>query len=170
MDISKIEVLIHVIRGRRVMLDVDLAAIYKVDTKQLTRAVKRHLERFPIDFMFTLSWEEANHLRCQIGTSSWGGRRYLPRVFTEQGVAMLSSVLNSRRAIHVNIEIMRAFVGLRRALAANKDLAERMEKAEKQLRTHGAALGEHAGAIRSIFEEIRKLTAASEGPRRRIGF
>jgi hypothetical protein len=110
MDIAKIGSSIHVVRGQRVMFDVDLAALYGVQTKQLSRAVKRNLDRFPADFMFQLTPEEAEILRCQIGTSSWGGRRYHPRAFTEQGVAMLSSVLNSGQAVRVNIAIMRAFV------------------------------------------------------------
>ena len=114
--IEKIEKVIYLIRGEKVMLDRDLASLYDVETKVLNRAVKRNLKRFPLDFMFQLTAEEAENLRCQFGTSSLshGGRRYLPYVFTEQGVAMLSTVLNSERAISVNIEIMRAFVKLRR--------------------------------------------------------
>ena len=152
------------------MIDVDLAALYGVKTKQLSRAVKRNLDRFPGDFMFQLTQEEAGILRCQIGTSSWGGRRYHPRAFTEQGVAMLSSVLNSGQAVRVNIEIMRAFVRLRKALTSNKDLAERMEKVEKCLGSHEGVLGEHADAIRSVFEDIRHLMGPPDGPKRRIGF
>jgi phage regulator Rha-like protein len=171
MDISEIGGLIRVVRGQRIMLDTDLAALYGVSVKQLKRQVRRNIARFPMDFLFVLTRKEQAFLRCQIGALEQGRySKYLSYAFTEQGVAMLSGALNSKRAIHVNIEIMRAFVGLRRALAANKDLAERMEKAEKQLETHGATLGEHAKDIGSVFEEIRRLTAAPEGPRRRIGF
>jgi hypothetical protein len=118
-----IERSILVLRGHRVMLDADLAALYQVETKALVRAIKRNIERFPGDFMFRLSEEEFEHLKRQSGTSSsWGGRRYVPYAFTEQGVAMLSSVLHSRRAVQVNIEIMRAFVRLRQMLQANTEL------------------------------------------------
>ena len=118
---ERIEKTIYLIRGEKLMLDRDLALLYEVETKVLNRAVKRNLQRFPLDFMFQLTPEEAENLRCQIGTSSFrhGGRRYLPYVFTEQGVAMLSTVLNSERAILVNIEIMRTFVKLRQMLASN---------------------------------------------------
>ena len=111
-------------------------------------------------------------MRCQIGTSKTGrgGARYSPQVFTEQGVAMLSTVLHSGHAITVNIEIMRAFVRLRRALASSRDLAERMEKVEKRLATHEGALGEHANAIRTVFEDIRSLMGPPDGPKRKIGF
>jgi hypothetical protein len=116
--------------------DRDLARLYEVETKTLNRAVKRNLQRFPQDFMFQLTEDEVEILRYQIGTSrlGHGGRRYLPFVFTEQGVAMLSSVLNSERAIRVNIEIMRAFVKLRQLLASNSELARRLDELEKQVR------------------------------------
>jgi hypothetical protein len=121
LSIERIEKAIYLIRGEKVMLDRDLAFLYGVETKVLNRAVKRNLQRFPSDFMFQLTAVEADLLRCQIGTSKKGrgGRRYLAYVFTEQGVAMLSTVLNSERAVLVNIEIMRAFVKLRQMLTSN---------------------------------------------------
>jgi hypothetical protein len=170
MEIAKIEGLIYILRGHRVMLDRDLAELYGVPTKSINLAVKRNRIRFPDDFVLRLSAEEAANLKFQIETSSWGGRRKPPQAFTEQGVAMLSSVLRSERAALVNIGIMRAFVRLRKALASNKDLAERMEKVEKRLGAHEDALGEHADAIRSVFEDIRGLLGPHDGPKRRIGF
>lgn len=171
MGTSRIENLLYLIRGQRVMLDKDLAVLYGVAVKQLKRQVKRNAARFPADFLFILTRKEQALLRCQFGTLEQGRySKYLSFAFTEQGVAMLSGALNSKRAILVNIEIMRAFVSLRRALATNRDLAERMEKAEKRLEAHGAALGEHAEAIRSVFEDIRKLINPPEEPKRRIGF
>ncbi|OGX30043.1 MAG: DNA-binding protein [Omnitrophica WOR_2 bacterium RIFCSPHIGHO2_01_FULL_49_10] len=123
---------ILLIRGKRVMLDRDLAKLYEVDTRQLTRQVRRNIERFPADFMFQLTKEELQNLMCQNGTSSWGGTRKLPRAFTEQGVAMLSGVLHSKRAIHVNIQIMRAFIQLKRMLLTNVDLRHKIEEMEKK--------------------------------------
>src|SRR3989338_235125 len=123
---------ILLIRGKRVMLDRDLAKLYEVDTRQLTRQVRRNIERFPADFMFQLTKEELQNLMCQNGTSSWGGTRKLPRAFTEQGVAMLSGVLHSKRAIHVNIQIMRAFIQLKRMLLTNVDLMHKIEEMEKK--------------------------------------
>lgn len=115
------------LRAQRVLLDADLAELYGVETKALVRAVRRNLDRFPDDFIFQLATQELADLRCQIGTSrSWGGRRYPPYAFTEQGVAMLSSVLRSKRAVAVNIEIMRAFVKLRELLAGHRELAEKL--------------------------------------------
>lgn len=173
MELRIVDARIHLVRGRQVMLDRDLAALYGIATAALNRAVTRNRERFPDDFMFRLNSEEGA-LICQIGISKAGegrgGTRYLPQAFTEQGVAMLSSVLRSERAVKVNIEIMRAFVRMRRVLAANEELAKRLEKAEKTLDAHGAALGEHEKALRTVFDEIRALLAAPSGPRRRIGF
>ncbi|MDD5501574.1 MAG: ORF6N domain-containing protein, partial [Candidatus Omnitrophica bacterium] len=121
---DRIEKAILLIRKQKVMLDADLADLYGVQTKFLVRAVKRNVDRFPADFMFQLSKEEFDDLRFHFGTSSdWGGRRYPPYAFTEQGVAMLSSVLRSQRAVQVNIEIMRAFIRLRQMLASNAELA-----------------------------------------------
>jgi hypothetical protein len=172
MDIAKIGCLIHTVRGQRVMLDEDLARMYGVRTRRLNEQVRRNLARFPEDFMFRLTPKEHENLKSQIATSSssWGGRRKPPLAFTQEGVAMLSSVLNSERAIRVNIEIMRAFVSLRRALSINKELAGRMEKVEKRLGAHDIALKEHAISIHSVFEEIRRLMREPGGPRKRIGF
>lgn len=132
--LERIEQAIVVLRGHRVMLDADLSALYQVETKALVRAVKRNIARFPSDFMFHLTDEEFKHLRRQSGTSSaWGGRRYLPFAFTEQGVAMLSSVLRSPRAVQVNIEIMRAFVRIRQMLQSNTELAKKLAALEQKL-------------------------------------
>lgn len=129
---------IHVVRGQRVLLDFDLAALYGVETKVLLQAVRRNLERFPADFMFQLTSDEWASLRSQIVTSNVGrgGRRYAPGAFAEQGVAMLSSVLNSSRAIAVNIEIMRAFVRMRVLLASNKELAQKLTELERLVDCH----------------------------------
>jgi phage regulator Rha-like protein len=150
-----IERKIYLLRKQKVMLDSDLAALYGVETKQLNRAVRRNLERFPSDFMFQLTPAEARALRFQIGTSSegaHGGRRYLPYVFTQEGVAMLSSVLKSPRAVKVNIAIMRAFVRLREILATNRQLAARVEEMERR----------YDSQFRVIFEVIQKLMAPPE--------
>lgn len=129
----RIEHSIRIIRDDKVILDEDLADLYGVKTKTLVRAVKRNLDRFPVDFMFQLTNQEFKDLRYQIGTSSqWGGRRTPPYAFSEQGVAMLSSVLNSPQAVKVNIEIMRTFVRLRRMLASHADLAQQLEKLEQK--------------------------------------
>jgi hypothetical protein len=158
---AQIERSILLIRGERVILDADLAALYEVATKVLLQAVKRHIERFPPDFMFQLTKEEFFILRSQSVTSSqWGGRRYPPYAFTEQGVAMLSSVLNSPRAIHVNIEIMRAFIRLRRLLASHAVLARKLETLEKK----------YDAQFKVVFDAIRKLMAPPEPKRRQIGF
>lgn len=135
-------------RGRKVILDSDLAGLYGVKTKNLNLQVKRNIERFPEDFMFKLTEEEA--LRLQNATSKRGGRRYLPYVFTEQGVAMLSSVLRAKRAIEVNIAIMRAFVKLRELLLTHRELAEKVEELERKYQLHETD-------IQAIFEAIRKL-------------
>jgi ORF6N domain-containing protein len=152
---------ILLIRGQKVMLDTDLAELYNVDTGALNRAVKRNSGRFPDDFMFQLSLEEAERLRCQFGISNRGGRRYRPYAFTEQGVAMLSSVLHSERAVRVNIEIMRAFVQLRQMLSSNADLARKLAALEKK----------YDAQFKVVFDAIRELTAPTESPKkRRIGF
>lgn len=135
---QEIQNLIYTIRGRQVMLDSDLAILYGVETKNLNRAVKRNIERFPLSFCFQLTEDEAENLRCQIGTSSlnYGGRRYLPYAFGEQGIAMLSAVLRSEVAVKVSIEIMDAFVEMRRMLVSNASLFHRLNKVEvKQLET-----------------------------------
>ena len=142
------------------ILDSDLAALYGVDTKTLVRAVKRNLARFPPDFMLGLSKEEAARLRYQFGTSNGrGGRRYLPYAFTEQGVAMLSSVLRSPRAIAVNIEIMRAFVQLRRLLDSHADLGRKLRELERK----------YDGQFKTVFDAIRLLMAPPAKPAK-IGF
>lgn len=151
------------IRGQKVLLDSDLAALYGVTTGNLNKAVKRNAQRFPSDFMFRLSTQEVQNLRFQFGISRWGGRRALPYVFTEQGIAMLSSVLNSERAIRVNIAIMRAFVKLRRTLETNHELAQKFSELEQRV-------GKHDEEIDDILEAIRQLMAPPDRPRREIGF
>ena len=166
-----IESRIFVIRGQRVMMDSDLARLYGVKAKALLQAVKRNIERFPEDFMFQLNGTEHEILRSQFVTSSWGGRRYLPYAFTEQGVAMLSSVLNSKRAIQVNIAIMRAFVRLREILLTHKDLAAKIEALELKYKNHDMKLSENDTNIQAIFDAIRQLMSPpSEPPKRQIGF
>jgi len=158
---EKIESRIFQLRGRKVMLDSDLAMLYGVPTRQLTRQVRRNIKRFPDDFIFQLTAGEIKNLRCQIGTSSWGGRRYAPYVFTEEGVAMLSSVLNSERAIMVNIHIMRAFVRLRRTGLTYVGLKRKMDTMEKK----------YDSQFRVVFEALRKLLAPSPiKPKPLIGF
>ena len=158
-----IEKRILLLRGLKVILDADLAKLYGVETFNLNKAVTRNLDRFPDDFMFQLTSQELRNLIFQCGISSWGGTRKLPRAFTEQGVAMLSSVLKSKRAVHVNIAIMRAFVRLCQALSTNKELAQKLEELERKVENHD----EH---IRSLFDAIRLLMEPTEPPRRRIGF
>ncbi|MEI8373790.1 MAG: ORF6N domain-containing protein [Planctomycetota bacterium] len=160
--VERIEQSILLVREHKVMLDSDLASLYEVETKVLVRAVKRNLDRFPEDFMFQLSKEEFDDLRCHFGTSSaWGGRRYAPYAFTEQGVAMLSSVLRSPRAVAVNVEIMRAFVRLRQMLASNADLARKLDTLEKK----------YDDQFQIVFDAIRQLMLPPEAkPKPRIGF
>ena len=153
--------LILLIRGQKVILDADIAALYGVQTGMLVRAVKRNLDRFPPDFMFQLSKDEFDNLRCQFGTSSsWGGRRYAPYAFTEQGVAMLSSVLKSKRAVRVNIEIIRTFVKLREILATHKDLARKISAMEQK----------YDGQFKVVFEALRALMEPPKRKRKTIGF
>ena len=157
------------VRGQKVMLDAHLAELYGVTTKALIQAVKRNLKRFPSDFVFTLTDQDFTNLRSQIVTSSldlrrWGGRRWATYAFTEHGVAMLSSVLRSDRAIAANISIMRAFVRLREIVAANKELAKNLEELERRVSGHDEA-------ITSIVRAIRELAASlASAPARRIGF
>ena len=160
--VERIENAIYLIRGEKVMLDRDLAELYGVETKMLNRAVKRNLRRFPADFMFQLSADEVFRLRIQIGTSKGGrgGRRYLPYAFTEQGVAMLSSVLHSERAVSVNIEIMRAFVKLRQMLASNAELSRRLDELE----------GKYDRQFRVVFDAIRQLMSPTVPDHKQIGF
>ena len=155
---------IHLIRGQKVMLSQDLAELYGVAVKALNQAVKRHVTRFPADFVFQLTSNEFDNLKSQFVTSSWGGlRRALPYAFTEEGVAMLSSVLNSERAVKVNIAIMRAFVKLREALETNRELARKFAELEKRV-------GKHDDEISAIIDAIRQLMVPPEKPRREIGF
>ena len=163
--VEQVERRILLIRGHKVMLDSDLAKLYGVSTKALNQAVRRNRERFPSDFMFQLRWEEGGLLsRSQIVTLKQGRNiKYKPHVFTEQGVSMLSSVLRSKRAIQVNITIMRVFVKFRRMLNARQALARRLAELERKLQGHDQQ-------IQSIFEAIRQLMALPERPKRRIGF
>ena len=158
---ERIEKCILLLRGQKVILDKDLAALYGVSTKNLNKAVSRNLDRFPDDFMFQLDLQEVINLKFQFGTSSWGGTRKLPRAFTEQGVAMLSSVLKSKRVVQVNIEIMRAFVKLRELLASHKDLALKLTEMEKK----------YDSQFKVVFDAIRELmTPIEPPPKPRIGF
>jgi hypothetical protein len=161
---EQIERAILLIRGQKVMLDADLGGLYGVTVGRLNEAVKRNRDRFPADFMFQLTDTEFANLKSQIAISSygWGGRRHPPYAFTEQGVAMLSSVLKSKRAVHVNIAIMRAFVKLREMLSAHTELRQKLAELERKLEGHD-------GQIRSLFEAIRQLMAPPPKPKR-IGF
>lgn len=157
--------LIVEVRGQRVMLDAALARIYGVPTKALNQAVKRNATRFPEDFMFQLTAEEAESLRFQIGISnvSRGGRRYVPYAFTEHGVVMLSSVLKSERAVQMNLLIVRVFVRLREMLATHKDLAHKMEELERQQRDHGQQLA-------AVYTIVKRLMDPPRKRKRTIGF
>jgi hypothetical protein len=162
--IERIEGAILEIRGQRVMLDADLAAIYGVETKMLVRAVRRNIARFPADFMFQLTDEELGNLRCQFGTSSqWGGRRYPPYAFTEHGAVMVASVLKSRRAVEVSVVVVRAFVRMRRMLADNRQLAVKLAQLESK----------YDAQFKVVFDAIRKLMEKPRPepqPPRKIGF
>lgn len=151
-DFHAIEKKIFFIRGHKVMLDSHLADLYGVETRILIRAMKRNVSRFPMDFMFQLNQQENENLRSQIGISSlaYGGRRYLPYAFTQEGVAMLSGVLKSPRAIRVNVAIMRAFVRLRSLIVSSKDMAKKIEDLEKKFE-------EHDGQLHDVFNAIRYL-------------
>ncbi|MDD5465685.1 MAG: ORF6N domain-containing protein [Candidatus Omnitrophica bacterium] len=154
---------ILLVRGRKVMLDRDLAELYGVKTRDLNKAVARNRSRFPDDFMYQLTREEVAILKFQFGTSSWGGTRKPPNVFTEQGVAMLSGVLHSKRAVQVNIAIMRAFVKSRELLLTHKELAQKLEELERKYQLHETD-------IQVIFEAIKKLLEPpDEPPRPRFG-
>lgn len=158
-----VETLIYLVRGHKVMLDQDLAALYDVETRILTRAVRRNADRFPEDFMFQLSDQEVGSLRSQIGISSYtyGGRRYRPLVFTEQGIAMLSTVLRSKKAVYVNIEIMRTFVKIRAFISSNRDLAQKLAELEQR----------YDRQFKVVFDAIREIMLPKDPPRkRRIGF
>ncbi len=159
-----VEQKIYLIRGRRAMLDEDLSKLYGVSTKRLNEQVKRNAKRFPPDFMFPLKKQEVVNLRSQIATSRWGGRRYIFNAFTEQGIAMLSSVLNSERAIQVNIIIMRVFVKLRELVATHKEILNKLNELETKV-------GKHDEQIAAIFQVIRQLVEPQpQKPKRRMGF
>ena len=159
--IDQIESIIFLIRGQKVMLSPHLAELYNIEPRVLVQAVKRNIDRFPGDFMFQLSNDEFANLKSQIVTSSWGGpRRAKPYAFTEQGVAMLSSVLKSKRAVQVNIEIMRAFVQIRQLLASHTELASKLLEMEKK----------YDEQFKIVFEAIRQLMTPPAKPRKKIGF
>lgn len=148
------------IRGHNVILDKDLADLYGVETKLLNRAVSRNIDRFPEDFMFKLNREEFEDLRCHFGTSNWGGRRYMPHAFTEQCVAMLSSVLRSKRAVEVNIAIMRTFVKLREVFAGNAALRHKIEAMERQ----------YDEQFRLVFEILSEMISQTPESKSQIGY
>ncbi len=158
---AQIEDKIFLIRGQKVMLSTDLARLYGVESRALVQAVKRNIDRFPRDFMFQLTDEEFQNLKSQIVTSSWGGlRRAAPYAFTENGVAMLSSVLNSKRAIQVNVQIMRTFTKIREMIATHKDLVRKLDALEKK----------YDEQFQIVFQAIRQLLAEEEKPKKKIGF
>jgi hypothetical protein len=154
---------IHLLRGQKVMLDQDLAALYGIETKAFNQAVKRNIERFPEDFMFELTHEEFEHLRSQNVTSSWGGRRYLPKAFTEQGVAMLSGILSTPIAIEVKIRIIRVFARMREMLITQQDILLRLEQLERQT-------VDQSKEIELIFSALRELLQPPSPPRKAIGY
>ena len=158
--IENITGLIYRIRGKKVMLDRDLAELYGVETKRLKEQVRRNIERFPEDFMYELSKDEYENLRSQIATSSWGGVRYVPMAFTEHGVLMISSVLNSKNAIQVNIQIMRAFTKMRQLVFDNADLRREIENLREDV----------DGKFRIVFETLDQLLSVESKPKRKIGF
>lgn len=156
---------IYVVRGEKVMVDKDLAEMYGVETKQLKRQVKRNINRFPKDFMFQLSIKEFEILRSQIGTSSWGGSRYLPMAFTEQGIAMLSSILNSKTAIEVNIRVIRVFTKLREYALTHKEILVQLAKLEKEVKGNSKDIENIFMVIKELLEKDR-----TPPPRNRIGY
>lgn len=155
-----IESKILLVREKKVMIDRDLALLYEVDTRVLNQTVKRNIERFPDDFMFQLSKKEFEDLKSQFVTSSWGGVRKMPFAFTEQGVAMLSSVLNSKRAIQVNIQIIRAFTRLREMISGCKELQKKIEAME----------GKYDKQFKVVFDVINELIEAPQKAKKQIGF
>ena len=170
---ERIERHIYILRGQKVMLDFELAVLYQVPTKVFNQAVKRNLERFPEDFMFRLTREEWLALnRSQIVTGSQKHRdaRLLPYAFTEHGVAMLSAVLKSRRAVQVNIHIIRAFIKLREVMATHKDFAKKLEDIEHRLGSHDGIFQQHAAEIRNVFRAIRQLMTGPKTKEPSIGF
>ena len=161
---------IYFIRDKKIMLDKDLAELYDVTTGNLNKAVKRNVKRFPEDFMFQLTEAEFKNLIFQSGTSSWGGTRKMPYGFTEQGVAMLSGVLNSDRAIDVNIRIIRIFTKLREMLLTHKDILLKIEKVEKNMMQQDGKMKQYEKDIQMIFEALKQLLNPPQEPRKRIGF
>jgi hypothetical protein len=159
--------IIFLIRGEQVMIDSDLAQIYNVATNMLNRAVKRNLKRFPDDFMFQLSQEEWNNLKFQIGTSSWGGRRTLPFVFTEHGAIMLASVLNSQRAIDASIFVVRAFIKLREFVIMSKEISRKLEEFEQKT---DRKLAQHDNMFQVVFDTLKKVLIQEDKPKNPIGF
>lgn len=158
--LEKIENKIFLIRGKKVMLDTDLAELYRVETRTLIQSIKRNIERFPEDFMFQLTKEESESLRSQSVISKRGGRRYLPYAFTEQGVSMLSSVLNSKQAIQVNIQIMRTFTKLREMIESHKDLRKKIEDMEFK----------YDQQFQIVFDAIKQLIEEPVKSKRKVGF
>ena len=171
-ELQKIKAMIFETRGYQVMLDSDLAKIYQVETKRLNEAVKRNIDRFPPEFMFQLTQVEYDNLMSQFATSSWGGRRKLPFVFTEHGVIMLSSVLNSKIAAHINIVVVKAFIDMRRYIA--KPVREKLDNLEKVLMLHiddtNHNLAEHAATINNIITNLNNLIETPPKLKRKIGF
>ena len=173
-ELQRIKSMIYQIRGYQVMLDADLAKIYQVETKVLNQAVKRNIDRFPLEFMFQLTQDEFDNLKSQIVTSSngHGGRRYLPYAFTEYGVIMLSSVLNSKIATRINISVVKAFIEMRHYIA--KPIRKKLDDLEKILMLHidstNHNLSEHAIKINEIIDTLVNLIEKPPAPRRKIGF
>jgi hypothetical protein len=169
--VRPVESLIRVIRGQKVMLDADLAELYGVTTGNLNLAVRRNIERFPSEFMFPVTAKEAENLKLQSASSSWGGRRRsFPHAFTQEGVAMLSSVLRSPRAVQMNISIMKAFVRVREMIAHNKDLASRMEKLEHGHKHTGSVIEVIIEDIDRLAHEIERIKNPPAGSKRKIGY
>ena len=165
MQVEGVDSKIHLARGRRVMLDSDLAVIYGVPTKRLNQQFRRNRHRFPSDFAFQLTKKEFENLRSQIATSSYGGRRYQPFVFTEHGAIMLAAHLNSERAVEMSVFVVRAFVQMREVLMGNRQLAAKLAELEKRVGGHDAVIADLITAIRKLLE-----APAEEQPKREIGF
>ena len=171
-NLQNIKSMIVKIRGCQVMLDADLAEIYQVETKRLNEAAKRNIDRFPSEFMFQLTQAEYDNLKSQFATSSWGGRRKLPYAFTEHGVIMLSSVLNSNIATQINIAVVKAFIGMRRYIA--KPVRKKLDDLEKVLMLHvddtNLNFAEHAEMINEVITRLNNLIETPPEPKRKIGF
>jgi len=171
-ELQNIKSMIYKIRGYQVMLDADLAKMYQVETKRLNEAVKRNIDRFPPEFMFQLTRDECVNLKSQFTTSSWGGRRKLPFAFTEHGVIMLSSVLNSKIATQINISVVKAFIEMRRYIA--KPIRKKLDDLEKVLMLHiddtSHNLSEHAATINEIITKLNNLIESPPKTKRKIGF